>query len=566
MGSMDIFSSSKPVTLDLRHGPAEGLFLAIGNRGRPARTAYRLTFEPGTLRIAIEADDPDMLNLVATVSAPDTDTQLYEEDCVQAALALSGQANPAGMLLINARGSRRGFGTGQSWGASVARHAAGWRLDLEMALPAGLETIGLGLHRFFRGISGGVSGLAPHLPHPLEPARFACLVLGGSETAGAAAELFRAGALQAAEEETDRTVQALRARLAAARAAGMPASFMPLADDLTARRLTVAVKPDPRFLCWNEGHFQHALLDLWEITRDRTWLDRLVPRIQEVWSLTGQARQVKDALWQRELPTWYNDLETGAACTLVSGVILWPIARLIRIILDTPDLRNLRETALAWIPKIRAILDFHDPEWVDFPDGSGMHLEPYEKGPRRPYPRGGSRINPLNREFFLSLPMLELARITGEPEYRRKVEANARFFRNTSDITDSHFQWEYLVAACPADGEDLSHATCQVAFAERCVEEGLVFTETDLRKIARTLAEIVFRHGDVPTETIRGHGPCLNVAVGVWSSLCRYEPDVFPKICAVVATAIHEQNPLFSGREGWGIRVLTSLEKARKRL
>lgn len=554
-----------PLDLDLRPGPASRTFVAVG---RPASvtTRCRLQCHAGSIRIHIEADDPDMPNLVASVTEPDSDVLIYEDDCVQVALALPGAFAITGMLLVNARGSRRAFQAGKTWQAAVTRNASGWHMELDIAVPSGIGTVGLSLHRYFRGITGEVSGLTGNLPHPLEPSHFACLAISGSDPLATATGAFRARARQAEEAETDRQVQALRSRIDAARDAGIPPSFMPLARELADRRFAIGLKPSEGFLCWNEGHFQHALLDLWEITGERTWIDRMVPRAHEVWSLTGAARHATDSLWKKPLPTWYNDTESGTACTLVSGAILWPIARLIRIIMTTPELADLRDTATAWIPPARAVVDFHNPEWIDYPDGSGMHTEPYAKGPRRAYPHGGSRINPLNREFFLTLPMLELARVTGDPEYLRKVTANARYFRNTSDIADGHFQWEYLVAACPADGEDLAHASCQVAFAENCLEAGIVFQDADLRAMARTLSDGVFRHDDVPAETLRGHYPVLNVAVGVWSGLCRYAPSVFPKICAVVATAIHEKNSLFSGHEGWGIRVLTSMEKARQRL
>ncbi len=551
--------------IDLRNGPAKGEFKPCGKGGRFVRTTFQLTYANSALCVTLEAEDSDMLNLEATVSKPETDNFLFEEDCCQAAIAFAGMVQPAGMLLVNARGSRRSFGEGASWSASVTRHASGWYLDLRIPLPDKVEMIGLSLHRFFRGIAGGISGLASNLPHPLEVSRFACLMLGGNAPVDAGAA-FLAHAADAEEADLNARVQALSERIKVACAAGVPESFMGFVHELVERRLTDAIKPDTSYLCWNEAHFQHALIDLWEITGNRVWLERLIPRIEEVWSLTGRARKIKDSFWGLEWPTWYNDTETGSICTLASGVILWPIARCIRTVMNAPELRDLQETAQSWIPMAREVLDMHDPEWLDFPDGSGMHLEPFQKGPRRLYPRGGSRVNPLNREYFFALPMLEIARVTGEPRYRRMVEANARYFRNTSELTDDYFLWEYHVDACPAEGEDLSHAAVQVAFAEHCLEENIVFTEADLRKMARTLARIVFRFDTVPSESVRGYMHGLNMAVGAWSSLCRFEPETLLKIRNVLATGIYEKNRLFTGSQGFGIRVLTIFEKAAQRL
>jgi len=70
----------------------------------------------------------------------------------------------------------------------------------------------------------------------------------------------------------------------------------------------------------------------------------------------------------------------------------------------------------------------------------------------------------------------------------------------------------------------------------------------------------------VPTGTLRGYYPSLDLAVAVWSSLCRFVPSVFPKICAVIHTAICEGDKHFTGEHGWGIRLLTNIEKTRKKL
>jgi len=208
------------------------------------------------------------------------------------------------------------------------------------------------------------------------------------------------------------------------------------------------------------------------------------------------------------------------------------------------------------------VLTLHDREWVELPGGAGMHLEPFLKGPRRVYPRGGSRINPLNREFALSMPMLHIARITGNAEYERKVRANARYFLQSAQVDDGCLLWEYQTGCCAAEGEDLGHAHCQVLFAELCAAEGVEVAEDDLRRIAATLERRVFRHGDVPCGTVRGYDPGLHLAVGTWSSLCRFVPEVFPRVEAVVRTLLRTRPAAFA--EGWGVRNLTCLEKTRR--
>src|SRR6185436_6445282 len=112
-----------------------------------------------------------------------------------------------------------------------------------------------------------------------------------------------------------------------------------------------------------------------------------------------------------------------------------------------------------------------------------------------------------------------------------------------------------------ATGEDISHAGCQVMFAQACARDSIVFGEADLRAMARTLETIIFRHGDVPCEFIRGYSPGLDVSIGVWSTLTRFTPAVLQKITAVVETILAEGSFDFA-KEGWGVRVLAQIELA----
>ena len=295
-------------------------------------------------------------------------------------------------------------------------HSYGWNITIK--IPAiTTSPIGISVHRFFRGITCEVQSLWKNIPYPLEPSKFVCLILSGTKNAP---EIYREWQQQTKLEEKKQLkaiIKKLEERIEIAKKHPIPSSFLPLAFDLAKKRLNIEVAPVEMFLCWNEAHFLHAMLDLWEITQDKFWLTSILPRIEKIWEYTGTAKNTPDPLWKKPLPTWYNTTETGSACTLVSGAILWPITRLIKIVYTNPLLSDILERATKWLKLARQVIECHDKEWIDFKDGSGMHLEPYLKGPQRMYPRGGSRINPLNREFFLSLPMLNIYAITHEPEY-----------------------------------------------------------------------------------------------------------------------------------------------------
>jgi len=534
--------------------------LEINDEENTVATTCLLSRDGGMLRVRVEAADDDMLDLIATAPVPgQTDGFLYEEDCIQVAVVSPGSAAVADMLLANPMGKVKAAGQATEWTVNASRHASGWAI--EVAIPTDKPVIGLSVHRFYRGVKNEVHGLTSTLPHPLDPEEFAAIVL---KPKGSGSGYFSSICLLK-EAHLQNTVDHARARLA--KRAILTATWTELAAEKARLRAAAPVNPDTRYLCWNEGHFHHALLNLWQLTRERAWLETAIERMEQVWECTGDQRGEADNVWGNPRPTWYdhND-ELGAAITLITGVILYPIARLLREVFTDESLADLRPRLEPWFDRCRRAIAVHDCEWIELPDGSGAYLEPYQKGPARVYPRGGSRICPLNRMFFLAMPMLILGRLLKDDVYIDRVKRMARFFRESMEEWDNgSVVWEYETGYYPATGEDISHASCQVRFAEMCQAESIEFKEMDLRAIACTLEENIFLHGDIPCEEVRGLTPVLNMAVGAWSSLCRFVPDILPRIAAVVETA-YTEHPEFFEKEGWGIYLLTEVEKARQKI
>jgi hypothetical protein len=231
--------------------------------------------------------------------------------------------------------------------------------------------------------------------------------------------------------------------------------------------------------------------------------------------------------------------------------------------MEDDGLKSLRPRAQPWIELSRQCIETHNDEWLDLPDGCGMFIEPYDKGPRRVYPTGGSRVCPLNRAYFPAMAMLRLGRLTGDGKMLKRVEAMARYFVGMSEmLDDGSLVWEYEEGRYPAVGEDTSHAACQMAFVELCAAEDVVFDESHLRAMATTLKLQLLKYGDVACGTVRGLEPGLDMATAVWSPLCRFEPTLFPAIEAILNVMLHE-GKFDCATQGWGVRTLTALEVAR---
>jgi len=556
-----------PGVFDLRDGSTFAPLREISGGENQVATVCWLEFTDNLLRLEVEADDPDMLNLISSVSAPNSDGFLYEEDCLQIAIAFPGAAEAAEFCVVNPHGSRKATAGALEWQIEMSRSGGGWRASIALPVPTGLESVGLSLHRFYRGIRNEVHGLAANLPHPLAPTDFAALVIGSEGEAATIAAVYRHSTLAAAERRTTAQVDIFSERIQAAREADGAGATLAMAEELARARSCVPVSPVDSFLCWNEGHFLNGVLDLWELTGNREWLEVAIPRMKEVLAARGSVSGVADSLWGRPLPTWYNARETGTACTLVTGVIILPITRLLRLVFEDANLNDIWERVRHWVPIVEETLAVHDNEWVEFGDGSGMHLEPYVKGPRRVYPNGGSRINPMNREFLYSIPLIHMARVIGNPEYLRKATLAAQFFKNQCDVTAYDcLSWEYEIGRYIGEGEDIDHAACQVQFAQLCYQEGIVFDAADMQRIANTMERGIFRYGEVPCGMLRGYRPGLHIGAAAWGDLCRHRPELLPKIEAVIATALHENDKHFTAAQGWGLRILTGVELARRRV
>ena len=527
------------------------------------RSRCRITRNANAISISLLADDPDPLALISSAPTGQTDQYLYEEDILQLAIAWPGQASYAGFLLINPHGNRKAVGEATAWPTTQHRGDKGWIIKVTIPLPDPTPTaMGVSALRFFRGVNHEVHALGQSGPHPVDTARMAVISLVPGD-ADAAGERFRIAAQRAKDAYTAKQVANINARIAACHSPDAPRANRATLESFVTARLLKPVVTDIGNLCWNEQYFINTLIDLWEITHDHRWLEAAIPRIEQVFATRADRTGTVPQNWNAVLPTWYDSGKVYWAMPLITGVILWPIARLIRIANTMPGLESLAARIHPWVALCDESIAIHDREWIDLPEGRGNYLEWDFKGPRRVYPSGGSRICPLNRSNFLGMVMLDLARATGRDDYLVRATKLARFFRQGCEtLPDGQLVWEYLHTRYATTGEDLSHASCQVFFAEALHRDGIVFTEADLRAIAATLSTIVFQHGDVPTGTLRGFYPQLNIAVGGHCSLTRFVPHVLPKIVAVVETAMAEGTVDFA-TQGWGMRIIAQIEKAR---
>ncbi len=172
-----------------------------------------------------------------------------------------------------------------------------------------------------------------------------------------------------------------------------------------------------------------------------------------------------------------------------------------------------------------ALLNAFDGEWRDGPgEGEGSYTAPPELVP--------SGTLPFNMQNAPGLCLLELGRLTGEARWRERAEKLARFFRSRMREEGECFVWSYNLVA--KGGEDISHASINVRFAVECARDGIVFTEADGRRLARTFLVRVLPEGAPPRDFLDGRGmkELYTSAVGRWLPCAAYDPEVYRRIRA----------------------------------
>lgn len=198
-----------------------------------------------------------------------------------------------------------------------------------------------------------------------------------------------------------------------------------------------------------------------------------------------------------------------------TGMITYPIASFVRIVRQSPVLMSnarYRAKAAEYLAACRDAVAVHDWEYRENDLGEGYLVWP--KG--QPLPNDGCE-QPINQSVSLGQTLVELAIVTGDRGYRRKVAAMAKMFRRQIDVdAGGAGTWHYWPAGGKAyDGfaktgspdtdvsvfspsgagakqfEDISHGAIDVEFAVRAFRAKLGFTGEDMARIAKTFTQNV---------------------------------------------------------------------------
>ena len=196
-----------------------------------------------------------------------------------------------------------------------------------------------------------------------------------------------------------------------------------------------------------------------------------------------------------------------------TGMITYPIASFVRLIQTSPALfrrARYRLKALEYLAACRAAVAVHDWEYRETPTGEGYLIWP--KG--QPLAYDGCE-QPINQSLALGQTLIELALITRNRAYRRKVAALAKMFAGQLSVDAGNaYRWHYWPTngliyngfnktGSPATDvsvftpsvagvhqyEDISHGAIDAEFAVRAHRAHLSFTPQDMTRLANTYTQ-----------------------------------------------------------------------------
>lgn len=191
------------------------------------------------------------------------------------------------------------------------------------------------------------------------------------------------------------------------------------------------------------------------------------------------------------------------------GRITYPLITFARLVYEDPVLSGIpkyKERADAYIQATIAVLDFLEDEWRENESGEGWYV--VSRG--APIWMDGAD-EPHNHSLSVGRSVIQLAAVTKDEKWRIRAEKMARTIHNDLQLLpNGSYTWPYWWSKgdayhgwSPSDDvssntpalrprptpEDVSHGSIEVEFAHLAFENGIVFTETDMERLARTFME-----------------------------------------------------------------------------
>ncbi|GAB3447390.1 hypothetical protein [Actinophytocola sediminis] len=306
------------------------------------------------------------------------------------------------------------------------------------------------------------------------------------------------------------------------------------------------------------------------LTMDATSPDYAVRRILDANPTLTRASAVDlrpDNAPATPRPGTYPMASAHVVFSVHTGMITAPIAEFCRIVREDPRLKpRYGAKAARYLTAVRAAVACHNREWRQNDDGEGWYV--WEKG--TPLAFDGCEM-PHNQFLALATTQLHLSTLTGHRSYRDRAVRMLTTFRNDLAVKDASYVWRYwwtkghvyrgyrqadeVSAWTPAypngakQMEDGSHGAVDVEAMLAANGLGLVFGETDVRRMAATYTDnLMHRDADGTPHvwtTVDGSGALgsQDLQAPRWANLAAWDERIFTHSREIVN--LLQPEPLF---------------------
>lgn len=279
-------------------------------------------------------------------------------------------------------------------------------------------------------------------------------------------------------------------------------------------------------LPWSESYLLQAYAVMYRATAQRRYAELLFDRFEAIARDRDDRRRppAVDAFTRTIRPAWGTAQYTQGrwhVWAVHTGMLCLGPAECAADILSRRTPQTLRKRAQEILDLIDEAMAAHDSEWRWGPRRDEAHMIDPAIG-----------LLPLNQQNAPGMVWLSLYRSVHQRLYRDRAEALGRYFRNRVRITSNGgIDWAYQpnIEGNARGAEDISHAAINVQFAVRLRQAGLVFTDSDLRRIGITWRSVIRKGPGTWADTMNGAGNTnthVPQAIGRWLDLAPWAPTI----------------------------------------
>ena len=236
------------------------------------------------------------------------------------------------------------------------------------------------------------------------------------------------------------------------------------------------------------------------------------------------------------------------------GMFLHPISRFVAHALKDRGLkRRYGKVAKTYLDLIGTIADKHDRDWLDTTASAGGYRFPALKTDRFP-----NRILPHNQYLAIARAYLYASGVSRKRLLGDRAARMGRNFKRHIWKTGKAYTWHYWdwiedgEAGC-SGVEDTGHGHIDIGFAVDACRKGVVFTDADLKRFARTFLDQMW-NGSLDDPTIGGRVDTRegnSAPMGDWIDLCQWNAKVWDVVWSAYCKRGRPVEAVPSILQGW---------------